>query len=73
MQGDKQIQGIRCNQQNACRSMDGVSYCTGGGDQSHPPKKRSQKRQNGGLGRPYKWLGKEEKQKVKEKMNDIPI
>ena len=37
------------------------------------PRKRNVKRQNGCLTRPYKWLRKEEKQKVKEKRKDIPI
>ena len=35
------------------------------------PWKRNAKEQNGGLGRPYKQLGKEEKQTVKEKRKDI--
>ena len=37
------------------------------------PQKRNAKRQNGCLRRPYKWLGKEEKRKAKEKRIDIPI
>ena len=35
------------------------------------PWKRNAKEQNGGLGRSYKQLGKEEKQKVKEERKDI--
>ena len=37
------------------------------------PRKRNAKRQNGCLRKPYKWLRKEEKWKVKEKREDIPI
>ena len=37
------------------------------------PQKRDAKRQNGCLRRPYKWLGKEEKRKAKEKRKDTPI
>ena len=37
------------------------------------PRKRNAKKQNGYLRRPYKYLRKEEKQKVKEKRKDIPI
>ena len=37
------------------------------------PQKRNAKRQNGCLRRPYKWLGKEEKRKAKEKRKDTPI
>ena len=35
------------------------------------PWKRNAKKQNGCLGRPYKYLRKEEKQKAKEKRKDI--
>ena len=35
--------------------------CTGGSDQDHSQEKEMQKRQNGCLRRPYKWLKKEEK------------
>ena len=35
--------------------------------------KRNAEKQNGCLGRPYKCLGKEEKQKAKEKRKDISI
>jgi len=35
--------------------------------------KKNEKRQNGCLRRPYKWLRKEEKLKAKEKRKDIPI
>ena len=37
------------------------------------PKKKKLKRQNGCLRRPYKLLGKEEKQKEKEERKDILI
>ena len=37
------------------------------------PRKRNRKRQNGCLRRPYKYLWIEEKQKAKEKREDIPI
>ena len=37
------------------------------------PKKKKSKRQNGCLRRSYKWLGKEEKLKAKEKRKDISI
>ena len=37
------------------------------------PRKRNAKRQNGCLRRPYKYLGKEEKIKAKEKRKDILI
>ena len=37
------------------------------------PRKRNAKKQNGYLGRPYKYLQKEEKQKAKEKRKDISI
>ena len=37
------------------------------------PWKRNAKKQNGCLGRPYKLLQKEEKQKAKEKRKDISI
>ena len=36
------------------------------------PWKRNAKKQNGCLGRPYKWLRKEKNQKAKEKEKDIP-
>ena len=36
-------------------------------------KKKKQKRQNGCLTRPYKWLRKEEKLKAKENRKDIPL
>ena len=37
------------------------------------PWKRNAKKQNGCLGRPYKYLRKEEKQKAKEKRKDISV
>ena len=37
------------------------------------PWKRNAKKQNGCLGRPYKWLWKEERRKAKEKRKDISI
>ena len=37
------------------------------------PRKRNAKKQNGCLGRPYKWLWKEERRKAKEKRKDISI
>ena len=37
------------------------------------PRKRNEKSQNGCLMRPYKWLRKEDKQKVKEKGKDTSI
>ena len=37
------------------------------------PMERNAKKQNGCLGRPYKLLRKEEKQKAKEKRKDISI
>ena len=37
------------------------------------PRKRNAKRHNGCLRRPYKQLGKEEKQKAKKKRKNIPI
>ena len=37
------------------------------------PWKRNAKKQNGCLGRPYKYLWKEERQKAKEKRKDITI
>ena len=37
------------------------------------PRKKNEKRKNGCLRRPYKYLGHEEKQKSKEKRKDIPI
>ena len=37
------------------------------------PWKRNAKKQNGCLGRPYKYLQKEEKRKAKEKRKDISI
>ena len=45
MQGrDKQIQGIRPDRQNACRTMDrGSLYGTRGSDQDHPQEKEMQK------------------------------
>ena len=41
--------------------------------QDHPQEKEIEKRQDGYLRRPYKYLRKEKMQKAKEKRKDIPI
>ena len=52
---DRWIQGIRSDQQNAWRTMDGgLWYCIGGSDQEHPQEKEMQEEKNDCLMRPYK-------------------
>ena len=49
----------------------GLWHCRGGSDQDHPWEKEMQRGKTVVL--PYKQLWKEEKQKAREKREDIPI
>ena len=66
--GDGWIQGIRSGRQSAWRTMDGSLLTLYSRQLSKPsPRKGNARRQSSCLRRPYKWLRKEEKWKVKEK------